>query len=95
MTYVREPIPHSHPCGICTRLGACSCDYPAVSTDFVCDSCHYDQARAEDADLRLHLELTTQDVDVLQTAILTLWMDQTHRTLADRVRAIIFRAVPS
>jgi hypothetical protein len=86
---------HDHPCSICTRLGACSCDYPAVSTDFVCDSCHYDQARAEEADQGLYLELTGEDFAVLQTAIIALWMDQTHRTLADRVRAIIFRAVPS
>jgi hypothetical protein len=86
---------HDHPCGICTRLGACSCDYPAVSTDFICDSCHYDQARAEEADQGLYLELTGEDFAVLQTAVQALWMDQTHRTLADRVRAIIFRAVPS
>jgi hypothetical protein len=95
MSYVREPIPHSHPCGVCTKLKPCSCDYPAVSTDFVCDYCHNLGLVVEEPSQVLYLELTTQDIDVLQTAILALWMDQTHRTLADRVRAIIFRAVPS
>lgn len=96
MSYVREPVPHSHPCGICTRLGACSCSYPAVSTDFICDGCHYARAvEAGAAPLEHHPWLNQEDVQTLLNALVTLRRDQTGRSLADRLQAVLEKVVAS
>jgi molybdopterin-guanine dinucleotide biosynthesis protein A len=82
---------HDHPCGICTRLAPCSCDYPAVSTDFVCDQCH---ERAT-ANFVFTLRFGPDDMDTLMAVLHAVRADQTSRGLGDRLQAILDRVVIS
>jgi len=88
-----EPTQHSHPCGYCTLLKPCSCEYPALSEDFICDDCagRWNQDTAE-----VHtIHLDRVDLDTLRGAHYMLSRDQTYRSLADRLQGIIDRVVVS
>lgn len=77
---------HDHPCGICTRLGACSCPYPAVSTDFVCDRC---TETAEQSILYLECSLDNAEMATLTDVLHALRRDQWNGALGDRFLAIL------
>lgn len=97
MDYKREPIPHTHPCGYCTRLKPCSCDFPASNPGFICDDCsireHGDPRPP--TPLEHHPWLNETDVRTLQAVLYTLRYDQTSRSLAGRLEALIEKVVTS
>lgn len=100
MTPVNQPQIHTHPCGYCTRLKPCSCPYPAVSSDFICDECRdrWDRNRWDintmpTTDRERVVTIEPTDLDTLMAVLVVLRQDQTSRSLADRYHAILEKVV--
>lgn len=81
---IRNNPVHDHPCGYCSKLGECSCSYPALREGFVCEVCRPGQQS---------IALSPEDKATLESALYVLDHDQTYRSLADRMRALVDRVV--